>query len=202
MMSTWPESASPTAPIRQCRQRRQRRQHGSTALLALLALLALPMLASCTDATSSKQPTPNPGAPMSESLRTFSAHPALAAVFVLGTEHFDNGQFTLRVSGDGAAKLTQRRSGTTEEFEKSLEPAAVNQLGEVLADNDFTKARTSTLPREPGDTPVVLELFDGDSSQFRAEIWEADRYDDKQLAAILSAAEEIIVSMVGRDSYP
>ena len=139
---------------------------------------------------------------MSESLRTFSAHPALAVVFVLGTEHFDNGQFTLRVSGDGTAKLTQRRSGTTEEFEKSLDPAAVNQLGAVLAENDFTAARPSTLPREPGDTPVVLELFDGDNSQFRAEIWEADRYDDKQLAAILSAAEEIIVSVAAQSGAP
>lgn len=139
---------------------------------------------------------------MTDRLRALSTHPSLEVVIVVGTEHFDNGEFTLRVTGDGTATVVQKRAGKTHEFSRTLDDAAVAAFGATLADNEFTRARTSTLPREPGDTPVVLELRDGDATVFKAEIWEADRYEDRQLAAILRAAEALIKSMVGADNYP
>jgi len=139
---------------------------------------------------------------MSNRLRALSTHPSTEVIVVVGTEHNDNGQFTLRVSGDGSARVTQQRAGETREYSQHLDAAALDAFGKTLAENEFTRARTSSMPREPGDTPVRLQLTDGGTSQLEVDIWEADRYQDKQLAAILRAAEALIKSMVGDDHYP
>jgi hypothetical protein len=155
---------------------------------------------SCTAA--SRSASQDEGVSMNDRLRAFSTHPSLEVVIVLGTEHFDNGQFTVRVKGKGSAEVVQRRAGDTRQFTRTLDAAALDAFGRTLADNEFTLARTSTMPREPGDTPVLLQLLDGGTSQFEVELWEADRYEDKRLAAILQAAEALIKSMVGDDGYP
>ena len=139
---------------------------------------------------------------MSDRLQALSTHPALEVVITVGTEHFDNGQFTLRVRGDGRAATVQKRAGETRDFSQTLAAAEVDEFGKALAANDFTRKRTSTTPREPGDTPVKLRLMQGDTTQFEVDIWYADRYTDKQLAALLDAAEARIKSMVGAENYP
>ena len=139
---------------------------------------------------------------MSERMRAWSKNESLEVVVVVGTEHFDNGEFTLHVQGNGNATVEQKRSGKVSHFDTKLDAARLDALGETLASNGFSNPRTSTLPREPGDTPVVLEVVDGGERLFHADIWNADRYDDKSLAAILDAAEALIESMVGAGNYP
>ena len=161
---------------------------------ALLCLAAL----SC----ATPSPNPTPEVTMTAQLRALPDHPSLTVVVQTGTEHFGNGLFTLSVQGDGALHLLQRRAGTPHNFTDTLSDDALTAFGATLAEHGFTRPRTSEMPREPGDTPVLLKLRDGDQTLFEANLWEADRYDDPDLDALLKAAEALIIEQVGDGGYP
>ena len=70
-------------------------------------------------------------------------------------------------------------------------------LGRALADHQFTAPRTSTLPRDPGDTRLVLQLSGSGVPAFETAIWYADRFKDRDLDAILRLADDLLYTASG-----
>lgn len=129
---------------------------------------------------------------VTEELRQLSAHPDLEVVIRTGTEHWRTGEITLTVRGDGAARVVQRQAQGATSFEATLGKDHVDALGRELAARRFTAARTSKLPREPGDTPVRLALERGGKAVFEAQLWDGDRDGDADLDAILVAGRRLV----------
>jgi hypothetical protein len=129
---------------------------------------------------------------VSDQLRQVSAHPDLEITIRTGTEHWRDGEITLVVRGNGAAAVTHRRAGAVASFDATLDKAEVDTFGRDLAAHRFTAARTSKLPREPGDTPVRLALHSGGKAVFEVEVWDADRDSDADLGAILTTVQRVV----------
>ena len=134
---------------------------------------------------------------MDDLLRALDRHPDVTVVIRQGTEHFDDGLITLAIHGDGNATVEQRRSGREQQFTARLPAARIASLGGTLADHRFTAARTTKLPREPGDTPLLLRVDRGGAPAFQVEIWYADRYQDRDLDAIVRLADALIHEVTG-----
>lgn len=130
-------------------------------------------------------------------LRALATHPEVQVRITVGTEYFGAGQFTLAVAGDGKVGVTQRTSGQVKTYDKTLAPDAVTAFGTLMADNRLAAARTSSLPRQPGDTPVKIEIARGDAPAFEVSIWDGDRFDDPQLMAILKETERLLQDVSG-----
>lgn len=120
-----------------------------------------------------------------------SADPALEIIIRTGTQHWQDGELTLTVRGNGAVDVTQRQAAKTASFAGTLPTAELDAFGRALHTHRFTAPRTSELPREPGDTPVMLALHHDGKVTFAARIWSADRDTDADLDAILRAAERL-----------
>ncbi len=129
---------------------------------------------------------------VNQQLLQLSANPALEILVRTGTQHWQAGEVTLLVRGDGAATVTQRQATTNAAFEGALSKEELDAFGQALQAHRFTAARTSALPREPGDTPAVLALRRAGEVVFEASLWSADRDDDADLDAILRAADQLI----------
>lgn len=129
---------------------------------------------------------------MSDELRQLSSHPDLVVVIRTGTQHWKAGEITLTVRGDGEAVVIQRLASGDTSFQATLTKDEVDRFGRELGERHFSARRTSKLPRNPGDTPVRLALEHGGKASFEVQIWEADRYDDKELDAILVAGRRMV----------
>lgn len=131
-------------------------------------------------------------APTHDPLRAFDRHPDATVTIRYGTEHFGKGEITLAVRGDGAVRVDQRVAGAVNHREAQLDGARVAALGRTLAEHHFTAPRTSSLPREPGDTQLVLRLSGAGTPAFETTIWYADRFKDRDLDAILRATDDVL----------
>lgn len=138
---------------------------------------------------------------MDDPLRALDRHPGAVVTIRYGTEHFGKGLITLRLHGDGRAEVDQLAAGKPAHDELRLTAAQVATLGQRLADHKLTAPRTTTLPRQPGDTELHLAL-DGAGPAFSIQLWYADRYKDPDLDAILQVADEVIHDVTaGRLGY-
>ena len=144
-----------------------------------------------TSGTSGSHATQEPR-DVSDELRQLTSHPDLEVVIRTGLQHWRAGEITLAVRGNGAATVTQRLATGDTSFTATLDKDEVDALGRDLDAHRFTAARTSKLPRKPGDTPVRFVLQRGDHRAFEAQIWNADRFDDADLDAILSAGQRLV----------
>ena len=134
---------------------------------------------------------------MDDVLRNLARNPATTVTVQQGTEHFDDGQVTLTVRGDGTIEVEQRRSGAVTRHAGQLPVARIEALGAQLADLQLTRPRTTTLPRQPGHTPLVLRVEGGAARSFRADLWYGDRYQDRQLDGIIRLADALIHEVSG-----
>ena len=134
---------------------------------------------------------------MDDPLRAFDRHPTATVTIQFGTEHFGNGQITLALRGDGAVSVEQRAAGAVNHYSAKLDGPRIAELGRALAEHRFTQPRTSTLPRNPGDTPLVLRLSGDGVPAFEATIWYADRFADRDLDAILRVADDLLSTASG-----
>jgi len=128
---------------------------------------------------------------MEEELASLTEHPDLEVVVEVGTEYWDQGVVTLTVRGDGTVQVRQLRSGAVRVWSGERDQAAIAAFGELAARHRFTIARTSELPRLPDDTPLRLALSRGGEERFSAALWSGDRFKDKDLDAILRAADKL-----------
>lgn len=128
---------------------------------------------------------------MDDSLRQLDQHPRLAISIRQGTEHFRDGQVTVTVHGDGKVVVDRLRAGQPSRQEKQLSPERVRELGKTLAEHRVAAPRKTTLPREPGDTPLVLRV-EGTARPFQADLWYGDRYQDKDLDALIRLADALV----------
>jgi hypothetical protein len=138
-------------------------------------------------------PRPHQETPaMEDTLRALDRIPDALVMIRYGTEHFANGLITLRIYSDGRAEVEQLSAGAKTIDELRLPPERIAALGRQLAEHGFTARRTSKLPREPGDTELLLELRRGGAVQAASQIWYADRYKDRELDAIMKLVEALI----------
>jgi hypothetical protein len=159
------------------------------------AWLALAFAAACAEPAKPLAPPPEPrkeASAMEDPLRAFDRHPAATASIRYGTEHFGNGQITIAVRGDGAVSVEQRAAGGVTNYTAQLDGTHTAAFGRALADHKFTAPRTSTMPRNPGDTQLVLRLSGPDVAAFEVTIWYADRFKDADLDAIIRAADDLL----------
>ncbi len=129
---------------------------------------------------------------VNEPLLQLSAHPTLEILVRTGTQHWAAGEITLLVNGKGTVHVIQLRASSTTSFDGTLTQAELDAFGRALHAHRFTAPRTSSLPREPGDTPATLTLRRDAKVVFAAELWSAHRDDDPDLDAILRAADQLI----------
>ena len=165
---------------------------------ALVTAVVLAAVAFACSEPSKPQPEPRKETTaMDDPLRALDRHPATTITIRYGTEHFGRGQITLTIRGDGAVDVEQRFAGTVTTYAAHLDGKQLAELGRALADHHFTAPRTSTLPRKPGDTQLVLRLSGPDAPPFETTIWYADRYKDHDLDAILRIANDVLYSASG-----
>lgn len=168
------------------------------AWLALASVLTLG--AACPEPprpqTEPREPHKEASA-MEDPLRAFDRHPAATATIQFGTEHFGNGQITLVVRGDGAVSVDQRAASGLTQYTAKLDGAHVAAVGRALANHKFTAPRTSTMPRNPGDTQLVLRLSGAGVPAFETTIWYADRFKDQDLDAIMGIVEDLLYTASG-----
>jgi hypothetical protein len=164
---------------------------------ALTAWLALALAAACSEPSKPQTAPRQEASAMDDPLRAFDRHPTATVTIRFGTEHFGNGEITLTVRGDGAVSVDQRAAGTVTHHSAQLDGARIVALGGALADHQFTAPRTSTLPRNPGDTRLVLRLSGSGVRRFETTIWYADRFADRDLDAILRAADDLLYTASG-----
>lgn len=129
---------------------------------------------------------------VNEQLLQLSAHPDLEILIRTGTQHWAAGEITLLLRGNGTVEVTQRQATKTTSFEGELAKDELDACGRTLHSHRFTAARTSALPREPGDVPAILTLRRDGEVVFTADLWNADRFDDADLGAILRAADQLV----------
>ncbi len=128
---------------------------------------------------------------MDDTLRQLDRHPQLSISIRQGTEHFGDGLVTVTARGDGLVVVDRRRAGTPSRVEAKLPPERIRDLGRALADHRLTAPRRSSLPREPGDSPLVLRV-EGGPRPFQADLWYGDRYQDRDLDAIIRLADGLV----------
>ena len=134
---------------------------------------------------------------MDDPLRAFDRHPTATVTIQFGTEHFGNGQITLALRGDGAVSVEQRVAGAVNHYSATLDGPRIAEVGRTLSEHRFTQPRTSTLPRNPGDSQLVLRLSRDGVPAFAATIWYADRFTDRDLDAILRVVDDVLYAASG-----
>jgi hypothetical protein len=173
-------------------------------IVAHVAAAVVTMIAACTEKPRPAAETPTAEAhepakesSMDDALRSLDRRPEITITVQQGTEHWKQGLITLTVHGGGQAIVEQRRAGETTRREATLAPARIAAIGAALAARRFTAARTTTTPREPGDTPLILRVEGAGGAPFEASLWAADRYQDRDLDAILKLADGVIHEVTG-----
>jgi hypothetical protein len=172
---------------------------GSLARLCsagMIALVILPGLGACHDTT--RRPTDSSKeTSMDDPLRTLDQHPGIAISIRQGTEHFRNGLVTLIIHGNGTVGVDQLRAGKAAHYEKQLPPDRIRDLGRQLAEHRVSAPRKTSLPRQPGDTPLVLRVEGAGPAPFQADVWYGDRYKDSDLDAIIRLADTLVNEVGG-----
>ncbi len=191
------------APRPDDRQRDRRRDrpvlHDLTAAMiqVLTAWLAPALVAACSEPSKPQTAPRQEASAMDDPLRAFDRHPTATVTIRFGTEYFGKGEVTLAVRGDRAVSVEQRAAGAVTRYSAQLDGARIVALGRVLGDHRFTAPRTSTLPRNPGDTRLVLRLSGAGVPAFETTIWYGDRFADRDLDAILRAADDVLHTASG-----
>ncbi|MEZ4401336.1 MAG: hypothetical protein R3B06_15020 [Kofleriaceae bacterium] len=134
---------------------------------------------------------------MHDAIEALMREPAATVTITQGIEHFDDGQVVLRIRGSGDVAVTQRRAGTTTAFNGQLTRDELGTLVTALAGHRFSRPRTSKLPRNPGDTPLVLSYEAPGAAAATAALWYGDRYQDQELDAIIRVADDLIYRITG-----
>lgn len=129
---------------------------------------------------------------MDDPLRNLDQYPGVAITIRQGTEHFRNGLVTLTIHGDGKVEVDQLRAGQAAHYEKQLPPDRIRDIGRQLAEHRVSAPRTTSLPRQPGDTPLVLRVEGAGPAPFQADLWYGDRYKDSDLDAIIRLADALV----------
>jgi hypothetical protein len=163
----------------------------SPARIAVVLAVCTIAGAGCSHPASLRSTETMKGSAMNEPLRALDQHPAAVVSVTYGTEYFGDGQFTVTVEGNGRVAVEQRSAGARSDWEVRVAPARIAEIGRLLADHRLTAARTTHLPRSPGDTPLLLRFTCPDTPPFQVELWHADRYDDPDLDAIVALFEEL-----------
>lgn len=109
-----------------------------------------------------------------DALATVPGDPAAAVVLVVGIEHREDGQYTLRVAGDGQVSLHNRQAGKSREWTARWDGARVEAFVDEMRQNGFLTVKPPSGQRQPGDVPLVLRV-DG-PRPYEVRLWEADRY--------------------------
>ncbi len=173
--------------------------NGCRALGAQLTVIATLIAGSAAQGCSEPSPRRDTQkeASMDDLLHALDRHPDVAVVILQGTEHFEDGLITLTIRGDGTATVEQLVSGKTQRYTAKIDAARIATLGNTLAAHRFTEARATTLPRAPGDTQLVLRVDRAGAPAFQVQLWDADRYKDADLDAILRTADAWIHEVSG-----
>jgi hypothetical protein len=129
---------------------------------------------------------------MDDPLRSLDQHPGAAITIQQGTEHFRYGLITLVIRGGGAVEVDQLRSGAATHYAKPVPAARIAELGRTLAEHRLSAPRTTSLPRQPGDSPLVLRVEGLGAAPFQADLWYGDRYKDRDLDAIIRLADALV----------
>ena len=109
-----------------------------------------------------------------DALAAVPGHTDAAVVLAVGLEHWDTGEYTLRVGGDGAVTLVNRRAGARREWTARWDAARVTTFVAELRADGFLTVTPPTGARQPGDVPLVFRV-EG-PVPYEARLWEADRY--------------------------
>jgi len=128
-------------------------------------------------------------------IRDLDKHRDVTLSVTTGTEHFGKGLVKLSVRGDGSVTVLNRNAGTKKSFTYKLTTEELAALGRELAEAGFTTVRSPGPPREPGDTPVVLEVTQGGKEHYRAELWDADRYNNPGLDKIIKRNDALVTKI-------
>ncbi len=120
------------------------------------------LLAACADAAPA------------DALAAVVGNPDAAVVLRVGLEHWDTGEYTLRVAGDGKVTLTNRRAGKERRWSETWTRERVALFVEGLRADGFLSVQPPTGPRQPGDVPLVFAV-EG-PKPYEVKLWEADRY--------------------------
>jgi len=112
---------------------------------------------------------------MEQLVRDLSHHDDVTISVTTGTEHFRKGLVKLSIGGDGSLTITNHRAGERRDYPGKLTREEVEKLGQEFAAAGFTTLRSPGPPREPGDSPVVLEITRAGEQRYQAELWYGDR---------------------------
>jgi hypothetical protein len=110
----------------------------------------------------------------SDALAAVPGNAGAAVVLVIGLEHWEQGEYTLRVAGDGRVSLKNRRSGAEREWTAQWDPARVVEFVDQLRADGFLSVVPPAGQRQPGDVPLVFRVEGPIAHEVR--LWEADRY--------------------------
>lgn len=128
-------------------------------------------------------------------VRHLHEHPDVTLRVTTGTEHFGKGLVELAIRGNGTVTIDNRAAGKSRSYTGRLAPDELRALGPELAAAGFTTLHSPGPPREPGDTPVVLEVEQGGAERYRAELWYGDRYQLPGLDRIIKQNDAIVTKL-------
>jgi hypothetical protein len=121
-------------------------------------------------------------------LDRLGSDPAVTVLVSTGTEYWRAGEITLRVHGNGAAEVEQRRSGEHTSYAGTVDAAA---LGTELDRAGFTTLAPERTTSRPDEHLVTLELRRGDEILHREQLPQGDDRLDGILAAYRRVVEQV-----------
>jgi hypothetical protein len=128
-----------------------------------------------------------------ELLNQFSDNPEAQVIITTGIEHWDTGEITLAVAGDGHAIVTNKRAGIETRYQGQLSAEQVQEFITVINDSAFASLTPTTGLRKPDDVGVKVYLYEGDNVvQKNESLWYSDRYEDKQLNSIIMVYDKLV----------
>ena len=127
-----------------------------------------------------------------EVLEDFAAHPDASVTIGAGTEHWERGETTLTIHGDGRAEVHNRASGAERQFEGRLDPPRVAELGRDLVRLGLTSLQPHPGDRRPGDVPVWVAVERAGETLHESTLWHGDRYEDSGLDGVLQRYQRIV----------
>ena len=125
-------------------------------------------------------------------LLALSAHADTAVSITSGTEHFRKGLVVLTLRGSGEVEVLNRASGKVSRYSGKLPKAELDTVGVEIQKAGLTRLTTKGPPREPGDSPVVLEVHSGKTRVYSKSLWYADRHEKAGLDTILKRYEALV----------
>jgi len=128
-------------------------------------------------------------------LRELGTKPGIEVSMTVGIEHFRTGLITLTVASDGRVQVLQRRAGKETPYSASWDRARVEAFGAELATHRFCQLAARSETREPDDVPVKLMLSLAGDRVCAADLWHGDRYEDKDLDALLTRFDAVVTEV-------